>query len=188
MNKRIVVSLLLVSVWIIGCPKEDKKITGLKEANNTFKDGNFEEALSIYESLIETEGPVAQVGAAWCYVRLEDYASANTYFSLAADDSLIDGYAGWTFTSWALNNNQTAIDRADFVIRKNANYTFSLDTRITVNHLIWIQAASYYQLDSYSASVEKIKLLDPAFSPNLSASNIAQLIAEKLQSLGAVHF
>jgi hypothetical protein len=173
---------------IIGCSKEDKKVTGLKQANNVFQDGEYEDALLLYESLIETEGATAQVGAAWCYIRLEDYASANTYFSLAADDSLIDGYAGWTFTSWALNNNQTAIDRADFVIRKNANYAFSLDARITVDHLIWIQAGSYFQLGSYSSSVEKIKLLDPAFNPDLNASNIAQLIAEKLQTLGAVHF
>lgn len=188
MNTKIIAVLLFVAFEITGCSKDDKKVTGLKQANNVFQDGDYEEALTIYEGLIETEGSVAQVGAAWCYVRLEDYASANTYFSLAADDSLIDGYAGWTFTSWALNNSQTAIDRADFVLRKNANYTFSLDTRITANHLIWIQAASYYQLGSYSGSVEKIKLLDPAFNPDMNASNIAQLIAEKLQTLGAVHF
>lgn len=188
MKTKIIVLLVAVALGIAGCSRDDKKETGLKLANNTFQDGEYEEALAQYEGLIETEGATAQVGAAWCYIRLEDYVSANTYFSLAADDSLIDGYAGWAFTSWALNNSQIAIDRANFVIRKNAEFTFSLDSRITANHLIWIQAASYYQLGSYSGSVEKIKLLDPAFNPDLNASNIAQLIAEKLQTLGAVHF
>lgn len=174
--------------WITGCPKDDKKITGLTQAKNIFKDGDYEQALVLYEDLIETEGSAARVGAAWCYIRLNDYATANTYFSLSADDSLIDGYAGWTFTSWAANNPVGAIEEANFVLRKNADYVFSLDSRITANHLIWIQASSYFQLGNYAASVGRIKLLDASFNPNLNASNISRLIADKLQSLGAVHF
>ncbi len=186
--KKIHLSFLLISLIFAGCPKDDTKLNGLEQANETFKDGHYEDALALYEDLILTEGVTAQIGAAWCYIRLNEITSANTYFSLAADDSLTDGYAGWSFTSWALNNPQSAIDKADFVIRKSSNYVFSLDARITKDHLIWIQASSYFQLRNNAACVNKIQLLDASFTPDLNAVNIDQLIAEKLQSLGAVHF
>lgn len=188
MKIRSLLFVLFFALWISGCSKDDKKDVSLTQAKNVFKDGDYEAALVLYEDLIETEGSVARVGAAWCYIRLNDYATANTYFSLSADDSLTDGYAGWTFTSWAANSPLGAIEKANFVLRKNAAYVLPLDTRITANHLIWIQASSYFQLDNYAASVERIKLLDNSFNPNLNASNISQLIAEKLQSLGAAHF
>lgn len=189
MNKKHFILLIITALWLSGCPKDDKKdVVSIKRANETFKDGDYEEALAMYEELILTEGVSAQIGAAWCYIRMNDVTSANTYFSLAANDSLIDGYAGWSFTSWGLNQPQGAIDRADFVIRKNPSYVFSLDTRITVSHLLWIQASSYFQLGNRSASVNKIKVLDPSFNPDLNSPTIDQLIAEKLQALGAVHF
>lgn len=188
MNNKFSLLILFGFVWLTGCSESDKKETNLKQAQNLFQDGDYEDALTMYEDLIETEGSVARVGAGWCNIRLNDYATANTYFSLSADDSLTDGYAGWAFTSWAGNNLQGALEKADFVLRKNVNYTLSLDSRITADHLIWIQASSYYQLANYASSVERIKLLDTSFNPDLNASNIDQLIAEKLQSLGAVHF
>ncbi|MBL7996799.1 hypothetical protein JNM05_15640 [bacterium] len=180
--------ILFIAFWINGCPNDSKKDVSLTKAKNVFKDGDYEAALVLYEDLIETEGSIARVGAAWCYIRLNDYATANTYFSLSADDSLVDGYAGWTFTAWAANSPQGAIEKASFVLRKNAAYVLSLDSRVNANHLIWIQASSYFQLSNYSASVDRIKLLDAAFNPNLNAENISQVIAEKLQMLGAVHF
>ena len=189
MNNKILLLFLVSIFWLSGCPKDDKKdIVNMKRANENFKDGDYEAALALYEELILTEGITAQIGAAWCYIRLNEITSANTYFSLAAGDSLIDGYAGWSFTSWALNDLQGAIDRAGFVIRKNPSYSFSLDSRITVNHLVWIQASSYFQLGNRTVCVDKMKLLDPSFNPDLNASNIDQIIAEKLQSLGGVHF
>ncbi|MBL7961208.1 hypothetical protein JNL27_13325 [bacterium] len=188
MKRNVLWFIMFTILWISGCPNDSKKDASLTQAKNVFKDGDYEAALVLYEDLIETEGSTARVGAAWCYIRLNDYATANTYFSLSADDSLMDGYAGWTFTAWAANSPQVAIERANFVLRKNAAYVLSLDSRVNANHLIWIQASSYFQLGNYTASVEKIKLLDASFNPNLNASNISQLIAEKLQVLGAVHF
>lgn len=188
MKKQIALSILFFSFWIIGCSGADKNDTGLKQAKSLFQDGDYTEALALYENLVFTEGSVARVGAAWCYIRLNDYASANTYFSLSADDSLMDGYMGWSFTAWAANSPQGAIEKADFVLNKNGAYTLSLDPRVTANHLIWIQASSYFQLGNYAASVQKIKVLDASFNPNLNSANINQLISEKLQSLGAAHF
>ena len=188
MKSKLSLVLLFAALWITGCPKDGNKMTGLKQAENIFKDGDYETAAALYEDLIESEGSAARVGAAWCYIRLSEYATANTYFSLSAEDSLIDGYAGWAFMAWAANSPQGAIDKANFVLRKDPNYVFSLDSRITNNDMVWVQASSYFQVGNNAASVERIKVLDASFNPNLNASNINQLIAAELQSLGAVHF
>jgi hypothetical protein len=98
---------------------------------------------------------------------------------------IVDGYAGWSFTSWALNQPQTALERATFVLFKEPNYVFSQDTRIKAEHLIWVQAASYLQLQNYSACLQKIQILAPSFSPDLNDPNIEDALLIKLEELGS---
>ncbi|MBX7151408.1 hypothetical protein K1X84_07195 [bacterium] len=188
MNKIKYLSMTLMVVWSLlscGGGGGGSDSTPIDDANNQFNSGNYAIALQAYVNLIASEGSPARVGAGWCQIRLKDITSAATYFSDAAADSLIDGYAGWSFVLWAQNNPQEAIDKADFVLTKSPSYIFSLDTDITADELIWIQAASYLQLEDYSSCYDKIKALDSSYTVNLSDPNIEDLLLQKLTSLGS---
>ena len=157
----------------------------IAEADALFAAGDYSTALALYITFIPKNGGEAQVGAGWCDLRLNSYAQADSFFAAAAADSLPDGYAGWCFTSWALNSAQEAIDYAAFVLIKEPSYAFSLDSRVDKDHLIWIQAESYLELQNYQACIDKIILLDGGFTANASDPDIANILAAKLQTLGA---
>ncbi|MCK6541508.1 hypothetical protein L6Q79_02370 [bacterium] len=178
--------ILLVSVfWITGCPSKDE--TAIEKAQQLFEDGDYEEALSRYESLIATEGSTARVGAGWSAMRLNDLNTANVYFSEAALDSIPDGYAGWSVTLWGSGSLLQSLDKTAFVLRKKPEFKLSLDRSVTHKDLIWVQASCYYQLGNYPGAVNRIQALDDTFAPNMEAANLAEVIALKLQALGTAH-
>ncbi len=183
-RNRILLILWVAVVTFSGC--SDKKDNGptLKEANVLFTDGSYTEALEVYLDLIPEQGSPARVGAGWCYLRLHQLSDASVQFTAAAADSIMDGFAGWSFVSWALDQPQNAINRANFVLSKQPGYVSTLDERIKAEHLVWIQAASYLQLQNYSVCLQKIQLLAPSFSPNLNDPNIEDILLVKLEELG----
>ncbi len=190
-DMRIKTTIILILTLAMSCHDNKGGASNpLEQADNLFAAKDYTSALAAYQQLIATEGSVARVGAGWCSLKLNDYISANTYFSLSAGDSIVDGYAGWSFIGWATGSIQQGIDRADFVLRKEPNYVFLLDDRIQAKDLIYLQAMSYYQLSDYPKTVERIRHLpdQSAYNPNLGASDIGKQLLDKLQSLGAVNF
>jgi len=184
-NKLWMVCLVSIAISSCGGGGGKEKIT-LTKAADQFVTGNYTTALRNFENLIASEGAPAAAGAGWCLVRLSNVARADSFFVTVAADSNTDAYAGWSFSSWALNDPSEAISRADFVIRKDANFQMSLDTRVTKNHLVWIQASSYLQLGDYTSCFNKIKILDAAYTyPTGTSVEIGTALMQKLQTLGA---
>ncbi|MBL7996739.1 hypothetical protein JNM05_15340 [bacterium] len=173
---------------IIGCGGGGggkEKLT-LTEANDLFTAGTYGDALEAYADLISSEGAPAIAGAAWCAIRLHNYAQADSFFTAAGTVTLnADGYAGWSFANWALNNATDAITHANSALAASPTFTLSLDTRVTAAHLVWIQASSYLQLGNNTECFNKIKLLDTGYTmPTGTSFEIANALLLKLQSLG----
>lgn len=184
--KKISLFFACIAVGILTSACSDKKESGpsLEDAVGLFADQDYEAALAMYINLIPKEGSAALVGAGWCYLRLHQLSDASVQFTAAAADSIVDGYAGWSFVSWALDQPQNAINRANFVLSKQPGYVSTLDDRIKAEHLIWVQAVSYLQLQNYSVCLQKIQLLAPSFSPDLNDPNIEDILLTKLEALG----
>lgn len=184
--KKISLFFACIAVGILTSACSDKKESGpsLEDAVGLFADQDYEAALAMYINLIPKEGSSARVGAGWCELRLHSYSDAVSYFEAAAADSLPDGYAGWSFALWALDQPSPALQKASVVLTKQPNFTLSLDTKIKAEHLIWIQASCYLELVNYSLCLQKIQLLDASFSPNLNDPNIANILLTKLETLG----
>ncbi len=176
-----ILGALLIGVFTVSCEKDKDT---LKDAGKYFKQKKYTKALGIYLDYIDTDSSVAQVGAGWCYLRLNDYENADTMFAAAAPDSSLDGLAGWSFTAWGLNLFDESIERAYDVLHRNANFKMSLDTLVDSKQLIWVQAASYYQKGYYDEAVERIQELDPAFNPDMADPDIGAMILAKLEQLG----
>jgi hypothetical protein len=160
------------------------KVT-LTQANDLFTSGTYNDALEAYADLIASEGAPAVAGAAWCSIRLHNYAQADSFFTAASVTLNADGFAGWSFADWALSNPTDAISHANSALTADPDFTLSLDTRVTADHLIWIQASSYLQQANYTNCYNKIHLLDPLYSmPVGTTYEIAAALLLKLQSLG----
>lgn len=178
---------------VVACGGGGGKSSGpdLNDAADMFSEGNYEDALTLYLDLASKEGGTAHVGAGWCYNRLAQYSDAITQFSSAAADSIPDGYAGWSLALWATSasasNAQGIVDKANFVIRKSPAFTLSYDSRITINHIIYIKACSHLVLQQYQSCVDAIKMLpnQSGYSVNVSDPNIHSLLLAKLESLGS---
>lgn len=184
MNRiRLMAAFLLA--FIIGCGGGGggSKVT-ITKADNLFGDGDYQDAQEAYVSLIASEGAPAIAGAAWCSIRLNNYAQADSFFTAAAVALNADGYAGWSFANWALNDPTDAVAHAAAAL--SASFaTLTIDPRITDDHLIWIQASSYLQLGNYTECYNKIHLLDAAFvMPTGNNNQIASALLTKLTSLG----
>lgn len=192
--KNIQLILLAMSITLLAaCGGGGGKSSGpdLDDAKADFSIGNYEDALTTYLELVAKEGATARVGAGWCYNRLGTYSSAVTQFAAAAADSNVDGYAGWGIALWATDasasNAQSVVDKANFVIRKNPAFTLSLDTRVDIDHIVYIKACSHLLLQQYQSCVDAIKMLpgQSSYAPNLSDPNIEDILLTKLQTLGA---
>ena len=186
--KRITWITVLLFAFMIGCGGGgggSKKLT-LTEANDLFTSGTYGDALEAYADLIPTEGAPAIAGAAWCSIRLGNYVQADSFFTAAGSVTLnADGYAGWSFANWSLNNVTDAIAHANSALAASPNFTLSLDTRVTKDNLIWIQASSYLQTGNYTECYNKLHLLDADFAmPSGTSFEIAAALLFELQSLG----
>lgn len=157
----------------------------LDAANDLFAAKNYAAALVEYLDAVTTEGSPANVGAGWCYLRLQDYANADAQFTAAAADSLIDGYAGWAIVKWVQNDPDAVVNYVDLVVGQDANYIFALDTRVTAGALIYIQASAYLELEDYAMCLATIQILDSGYTADLNDPNIEDILLAKLTDLGA---
>lgn len=185
MNKIKLMAAFLLA-FIIGCGGGGSKVT-INKADNMFADGDYLDAQEAYVDLIASQGAPAVAGAAWCSIRLHNYAQADSFFTANAGVTPnADGYAGWSFANWALNDPTDAIAHAASALGASPAFaTLGIDPRVTANHLIWIQASSYLQLGNYTECYNKIHLLDAGFvMPTGISPQIASALLTKLTSLG----
>lgn len=178
---------LVVLCFIFACGGSGKNTSDPEKAGEkAFASGNYDEALDHFLDLADTDPVAGYTGAGWSALRLHDYSDANTYFQNIAVSKSVDAYAGWSITGWALSDFSQAIQRADTVLSKNAGFVLTLDDGVTANDLILVQALCYYESNNFSATLQKIKILDSGFNADLNAPDIAQVLAVKLEQLSAV--
>lgn len=152
-----------------------------------FQADNYSAALDVFLDIL-AENPNdldAHAGAGWVYLRLFDYANANTQFDVASSQT--DANAGAAFARWALGDNSGAITKADAVLSASANYVFPYDAGITASDLHLIKAHAHYQLGNYASCLVSIQMIDTAYNPTIAPSDSAQVLLAKLTLLGPVN-
>lgn len=182
------ISLFIIFIFsaTAGCGAKVESKATTSKTWYLFAARDYEEALNYFVDLIPSQGSPAIVGAGWCEIRLGHLSDAEAYFAQASPSDP-DGLAGWSLASWGNDNVEVAITKANAVLQINAQYVFPRDHRVDYKDLIWIQAASYFQLHDYAECISKIGLLDPNFSADPNSAGIDHVLLIKLQSLGAAH-
>lgn len=179
-------SAIAIALMMFACDSGPTDYIG--EGWAFFSAGELDQAYATFLTPAAQNDPEAFVGLGWVCVELDSMPSADRYFALAAADSLSNGYAGWALTLWARSDYTGCLDKAAFVLRHESSYRFEFKTTIDYKDLIWYQAESYLHLGNNSACLSKIQALDPSFTANLGAANIADVLATKLENLAGTLF
>lgn len=167
------------------CGPAEADPDAIEKAWTLYEEGNVSEAKIIFAEQSAIGNAEAFVGLGWCAIDENQAATAHTYFQNVSGDSLSDAYAGWCAVSWSLEDYPSAIMYAQFVLRHDNAYTFSHKSSVTHSDLIWYQASSYLHASNYSQCYAKIRELEPNYTTDINAVNIADVLSDKLESLSA---
>ncbi len=148
-----------------------------------FSSGQFTDAHASFVMGVEQGNREGYVGLGWICIDLDSIPEADRYFGLAAGDSLIDGFAGWSAVLSARGNYSGSILKADFVLRHDPSYTFIHRPTVNFQDMIWYQASAYLQMGNYAACLERIQELDSGFTTNVNAADAGDVLAVKLELL-----
>jgi hypothetical protein len=151
-----------------------------------FGERDYAGAHAEFSSLVSSEGSNAYVGLGWTTLMMDSLPEADAYFALAAEDSILEGYAGWSIVAWLLGQHNPCIDRAEFVFRNAGgydSYEFPYDPEITHHDLLIHEGFSYYYLQNSFQCLNTIQKLDPSFTVALNNPNLQNVLLAKLGDL-----
>jgi hypothetical protein len=182
--KRIKIVLLgFLMGSIVSCGGESTTADPLAEGWAFFESHQYSDAHVSFVTAVESGINEGYVGLGWICIDLDSIPQADRYFGLAAGDSLIDGYAGWSAVAWARGNYASSILKADFVLRNDPGYLFDHQSNIDHRDMIWYQASAYLHLGNYSQCLDRIQELDNSFNTDVNAVNAGDVLAAKLETL-----
>ncbi len=179
----------LFSMITISCGDDNP----LDAAWAKFEDQKYTAAHAEFTDLLSSEGSAALVGLGWTTLKMDSMTASDRYFDEAKDDSIVDGYAGWSFVMWVLSLDTTLsstqkreyalsmIKNAAFTLRKESNYVFTHDRTVTDEDLRLHQAYGYFYLEDYSSCILKIREFPQ--EKNFPLTSTPQQILIKLEEL-----
>ena len=177
----------LFAFILISCGDDDP----MAAAWAKFEDKEYIKAHAAFTDLIGSEGSAALVGLGWTTLKMDSMDAASRYFDRAKLDSIEDGYAGWAFVLWAIavHQNQDArhiesLEKASFVLRKDASYEFSHDNTTDYIDLRIHQAYGYFHLLDYAKCVQSINAIPGQES---FSSTVPSVILAKLDELSTYY-
>ena len=169
-------------VLTISCGEDDPLDAGWSK----FGDHDYAAAHAEFTSLVSSEGSEAYVGLGWTTLMMDSLPEADAYFALAAGDSLLQGYAGWSIVAWRLGQHNPCIDRAEFAFRNaggHDSYEFPYDPEITHHDLLIHEGFSYYYLQNSFQCLNTIQKMDPSFTVALNNPDLLNILLAKLEAL-----
>ena len=186
-SKAIALVIMLLGMGTTSCSDDPNSLDPAWEA---LQDGDYASAHARFAelALTDTTGG-AYVGLGWVtlLMSVDSLEASDRYFTLVAEDSIDDGYAGWSVTKWALKDYASVIPIGDVVINHDPFYVFTYESSIDINDIILHQAYSYYHMNQYSGCIVKIQALDPSFTATPNQSGIATLLLSKLEALAKIY-
>jgi tetratricopeptide (TPR) repeat protein len=178
------IKMLIFVLWILFSLSCSKSGTGgenvndlLNKAWTEFEAKNYDTAKDLFTEISQKypeKKKDASEGLGWCYLMQNrslpatdaQIDTALQYFNDAS--FLTDANAGKSIILHARGEYADAIDRAEYVLSKDANYSFSHYPSVDDYALHWIIAHSALQLGDFTRVVQELMLLDPSrtYDPN----------------------
>lgn len=198
--KRTAIFLLLSWAVIGGCSKStttEPEITAselLAQGWTYFNAGSFPAALTSFQQAKAKDPALVDAynGSGWCQGILGymDDALATFKSGLIRQSSNLEMRAGISFVYASLDSCQVAIQSDSLVLLSDSlwgfshKYLLSADQLMNYKEMNLLLAECYYKLGNFTASLEAVKKLDPAFDiADVSASDGQAELLEKIENL-----
>ena len=164
----------------------------LNDGINTFKTGNYEEAIITFNELILNESvdikKSAYTGLAFAQMRIDkhedSYASFKLGQSIESDSAKNDILSGLCFLEFSLKLNfQQAIILGNTLIENDNQFSMIFDSEINLKDIRLTIAQSYFALNNYSDCLKEVQLLGKLLDAKISDITIEERLLNSLRIL-----
>ena len=195
--KKYFVYLMLISTFLFvfaGCkagandPETvDQYAQKISDGWTAFSQGNFSSAKSLFTEarISDSTKTDAYLGIAWCFLKLDSLENAVTHFNVASKMGLTnaDLNAGYAFALNASKQYQMSNTQAAIALNLSPNWVFAYQTSLNKSDLQLLQAQNYYQLGDFTNSLTFVRLINVAFSSDVSTAAGRLALADEIERL-----
>ncbi|MDP6755705.1 MAG: hypothetical protein QF769_06245 [Candidatus Marinimicrobia bacterium] len=156
---------------------------------NEFSIGNYEDAISSFQSASERDAtqPEVYLGLGWSHLRLHNIIGAEFNFQKVLSFAFLDedntnkllnnAYAGLSFLELINGEYESVIDNATRVIDSDVNYVFEKDESVNASNLNLCMAEAHYYLSQITEAFNICVLLGKNFTAVSNTSDTANVNA-----------
>jgi tetratricopeptide (TPR) repeat protein len=184
----IVLSLL---VMVVGCPDFPRLGPATVErAWGYYEDGEYDKAILEFEDVIDAEPDNAEAynGLGWCYGIIGSLSTSIAYFdtALQVQSSLVDPYAGLTFSYSDIPDDANAIISATTLIQRDSLYFFGHDNDITWHDVRLVRAKSSCNLGDFASALADVRVLNSSFNCDVSTPEGRRALLQEIERLRGI--
>jgi len=182
---------ILVFIFVSGCPDFPRiGPASVETAWNYYEEGLFDKAIKEFEDVIKSEPENGEAfnGLGWCYSKITLLITSVDDFNLSIqkDSSLVDPYAGLTFSYSDLGEDQNAVHSADSLIEKDSQYFFGHDKDISWQDIVLVKAKSLCNLGDFASALTEVQKLNPSFNCNISTPEGREALLTEIERLRGI--
>ena len=156
---------------------------------NEFSIGNYEDAVSFFQSASERDAtrPEVYLGLGWSHLRLLNIVNAESNFQKVLSFAFLDedntskllnnAYAGLASLELVNGNYESVIDYGSLLMDSDVNYVFERDESINTSSLNLCMAEAHYYLGQITEAFNICVLLGKNFTAAFETSDTANVNA-----------
>ncbi len=158
-----------------------------------FERGEYDSSLVAFMEAIELDNSLSRPynGAGWSAGRIHGMLEdAGEYFerSLELDVTRYDALGGWTFVVYQLDEWETALEKAEFLLRRQPNWRFLHEPSLDFDDVRLLTASANYKLGRYGTSLEIITMyFNNTFEADTTSPAGRRAILEEIERLGGIY-
>jgi len=187
MNMLTIASAVLL--LMAGCSQSKKQSYDdiLTDAGAKFESGDYAAALELYMKARDKNSDLADAysGMGWCYMKLDDLASANTAFETGATktDPSAELFAGWSFVLNALKDYAGSNTQAAQALVLDAQWQFHYNSDLTAATLHALRAANFVALGDWVSAKNEVIMVDSSFTADVTTDSGKRELTLKIEDL-----
>lgn len=124
-------------------------------------------------------------GLGWSYFKLDSLEQATVEFNICAclSEPTADIAAGWAFTLNTMKEYASSTEKASAAIAIDSSWVFAHGLSLDVRELHLLKAENYYLLGSFAESLLEVKILNPAFTADITTDFGRSALAAEIERL-----
>jgi len=124
-------------------------------------------------------------GLGWSYFKLDSLEQAAIEFNICAclSEPTADIAAGWAFTLNTMKEYASSTEKASAAIAIDSSWAFAHGLPLDAGDLHLLKAENYYLLGLFAESLLEVKILNPAFTADVTTDFGRSALAAEIERL-----